>query len=61
MVVATLLSPLALRVLHPEVFRFAAPLLSFEIVSENVLMLAIGAGVTVYSTYIINSLRVESF
>ena len=61
MVAATLLSPLALRVLHPEVFRFAAPLLTFEIVSENVLMLAIGAGVTVYATHIINALRVEAF
>jgi serine/threonine-protein kinase len=58
-VAATLLSPLVLRVLHPEVFRFAAPLLTFEIVSENVLMLAIGAGVTVYATHIINALRVE--
>ena len=61
MVGATLLSPLALRVLHPEVFRFIAPLLNFEIVSENVLMLAIGSAVTVYSTYIINSLRIEVF
>ena len=61
MIAATLLSPLVLRILHPEVFRFAAPLLTFEIVSENVLMLAIGAGVTVYATYIINSLRVEAF
>ncbi len=61
MLAATLLSPLAMRILHPEVFRFAAPLLTFEIVSENILMLAIGAGVTVYATYIINSLRVDVF
>jgi serine/threonine-protein kinase len=61
MVAATLLSPLAMRLLHPEVFRFAAPLLTFEIVSENILMLAIGAGVTVYATHIINGLRVEVF
>jgi hypothetical protein len=61
MVAATLLSPLALRIFHPEVFGFAAPLLTFEIVSENILMLAIGAGVTVYATYIINALRVEAF
>ena len=61
MVAATLLSPLALRLLHPEVFRFVAPLLTFEIVSENILMLAIGAGVTVYATHIVNSLRVEVF
>jgi serine/threonine-protein kinase len=61
MVAATLLSPLALRVIHPEVFRFAAPLLTFEIVSENILMLVIGAGVTVYATHIINALRVEVF
>jgi eukaryotic-like serine/threonine-protein kinase len=58
---ATLLSPLVLKILHPEVFRFAAPLLTFEIVSENILMLAIGAGVTIYATHIINTLRVESF
>src|SRR5262249_40166793 len=61
MVAATLLSPLALSVIHPEVFRFAAPLLTFEIVSENVLMLAIGAGVTVYATHIINALRIQVF
>lgn len=61
MVAATLLSPVALRVFHPEAFRFAAPLLTFEVVSENILMLAIGAGVTVYGTYIINALRVEAF
>ena len=61
MVAATVLSPLALRILHPEVFRFVAPLLTFEIVSENILMLAIGAGVTVYATHIINALRVEAF
>ena len=61
MLAATVLSPLVLRILHPEVFRFAAPLLTFEIVSENILMLAIGAGVTVYATHIINALRVEAF
>jgi serine/threonine-protein kinase len=61
MVAATVASPVALKLLHPEVFRFAAPLLTFEIVSENVLMLAIGAGVTVYSSHIINALRVEAF
>jgi serine/threonine-protein kinase len=61
MLVATLLSPLALRILHPEVYRFARPLLTFEIVSENILMLAIGAGVTVYATHIINALRVQAF
>ena len=61
MVAATLFSPLVLRVLHPEVFRFAAPLLTFEVVSENVLMLAIGAGVTVYATHIIYALRIEAF
>jgi serine/threonine-protein kinase len=61
MVGATLVSPLALKLFHPEVFRFSAPLLTFEIVSENVLMLAIGAAVTVYSTHIINTLRVEVF
>jgi serine/threonine-protein kinase len=61
MVAATIVSPLALRVLHPEVFRFAAPVLTFEIVSENVLMLAIGAGVTVYAARVINELRVEAF
>jgi serine/threonine-protein kinase len=61
MFAATLLSPFVLKVLHPEVFQFAAPLLTFEIVSDNVLMLAIGAGVTVYSTHIINALRVEAF
>jgi serine/threonine-protein kinase len=52
---------MALRVLHPEVFRFAAPLLNVEVVSENVLMLLIGAGVTIYATYVINALRVEAF
>jgi serine/threonine-protein kinase len=61
MLAATVLSPLALRILHPEVFRFAAPLLTFETVSENILMLAIGAGVTVYATHIINTLRVQAF
>jgi serine/threonine-protein kinase len=61
MLTATLLSPMVLKVLHPEVFRFAAPLLTFEVVSENILMLAIGAGVTIYATHIINTLRVESF
>ena len=61
MLAATVLSPLVLKILHPEVYRFAAPLLTFEIVSENVLMLAIGAGVTIYATHIINTLRVESF
>ena len=30
MVAATLLSPLALRLLHPEVFRFASPLLTLR-------------------------------
>src|SRR5262249_27559724 len=45
MIATTVVSPMALRVLHPEVYRFAAPLLTFEIVSENILMLAIGAGV----------------
>lgn len=61
MLAATLLSPLALRVFHPSLFQFAAPLLTFEVVSENVLMLAIGAGVTVYASRIIHSLRLEVF
>jgi serine/threonine-protein kinase len=61
MIATTILSPLALRVLHPEVYRFAAPLLTFEVVSENVLMLAIGAGVTVYAARVVNDLRVEAF
>jgi serine/threonine-protein kinase len=61
MVAATLLGPLALKILHPQVYQFAAPMLSFEVVSENILMLAIGAGVTIYATHIINALRVESF
>ncbi len=61
MLAATLLSPVALRLLHPEVYRFIAPMLTFEIVSENILMLAIGAGVTVYATHIVNALRVEVF
>jgi serine/threonine-protein kinase len=61
MVAATVSSPLALKALHPEVFRFAAPLLTFEVVSENVLMLAIGAGVTVYAASVVNNLRVEAF
>jgi len=61
MFIVTVLSPLAIKILHPEVFRFAAPLLSFEVVSENVLMLAIGAGVTIYATHTINTLRVEAF
>jgi serine/threonine-protein kinase len=61
MLAATLLSPMALRVLHPSVYQFAAPLLTFEVVSENVLMLAIGAGVTIYATRIINSLRTEVY
>jgi serine/threonine-protein kinase len=61
MIAATILSPLALRVLHPDVFRFAAPLLTFEVVSENALMLVIGAGVTVYAARVINDLRVEAF
>ncbi len=38
MVAATLLTPLALKIIHPEVFRFIAPLLNFEIVSENFLL-----------------------
>src|SRR5206468_769424 len=41
--------------------RFAAPLLTLEVVSENVLMLAIGSGVTAYAAHIIYSLRVEAF
>lgn len=61
MVAATVLSPLALRVFHPEVYRFAAPLFTFEIVSENVLMLLIGAGVTIYASHIISALRIEVF
>jgi serine/threonine-protein kinase len=61
MFTATILTPFALRILHPAIYRFAAPLLTFENVSENILMLAIGAGVTVYATHIIYSLRVEAF
>src|SRR5262249_45089858 len=48
-------------VVHPEVYRFAAPLLTFEVVSENILMLAIGAGVTVYAASVVHDLRVEAF
>ncbi len=61
MLAATVLSPLALAILHPGVFRFVAPLLTFETASENILMLVIGAGVTVYATHIIYTLRVEAF
>lgn len=61
MVAATLLSPVALRLLHPEAFRFVAPLLTFEVASEDVLMLAIAAGVTIYGVFIIHTLRVEVF
>lgn len=61
MLIVTAVSPLALRLFHPEVYRFAAPLLTFEILSENLLMLMIAAGVTVYATNIINVLRVEAF
>jgi serine/threonine-protein kinase len=61
MLAATVLSPLALRVFHPDVFRAVARVLTFETVSENILMLAIGAGVTVYATHIIYTLRVEAF
>src|SRR5260370_15086808 len=61
MIAVTLLSPLALSFFHPEVFGFIAPLLTFEVVSENILMLAIGAGVTAYAASVINDLRVEAF
>lgn len=61
MVAATVVSPVALRIFHPEVYRFAAPLFTFEIVSENILMLVIGAGVTVYASHIIYALRIEVF
>ncbi|QEH38286.1 Serine/threonine-protein kinase PrkC [Aquisphaera giovannonii] len=61
MAAATILSPVALRLFHPEVFRFAAPLLTFETLTDNVLMLLIGAGVTTYAAHIIYALRVEAF
>jgi serine/threonine-protein kinase len=61
MFAATVLSPLVLRLLHAEVFQIVAPLLTVEIVSENVLMLAIGACVTVYAAHVIYTLRVQAF
>ena len=52
---------LILHLLHPELLNFTVRVASFEQVSENVLMLLIGAGASVYGTHVINTLRTEAF
>jgi eukaryotic-like serine/threonine-protein kinase len=50
-----------LRIGHPELKTFARRVATFEMVSDNQLMLLIGAMTAVYATHIINSLRTEAY
>ncbi len=61
MALAPVATTLILHLLHPEMFDFTVRVASFEQVSENVLMLLIGAGASVYGTHVINTLRTEAF
>ena len=55
------MATLILHLLHPELVNFSMRVVSFEQVSENGLMLLIGAGASVYGTHVINTLRSEVF
>jgi serine/threonine-protein kinase len=46
---------------NPTAFRNAWPFISVERVSQDVLLVAIAACLSVYGTHVINSLRVEAF
>jgi serine/threonine-protein kinase len=64
-VVPMALSPLAvnvgLRLSHPELLEFATRAVNVEQISENLLLLIIGAGASIYGTHVINVLRTEAF
>jgi eukaryotic-like serine/threonine-protein kinase len=61
MAMASPAATLILHLLHPELLNFTVRVASFEQVSENALMLLIGAGASVYGTHVINTLRTEAF
>ena len=61
MAMASPAAMLILHLLHPELLNFTVRVASFEQVSENALMLLIGAGASVYGTHVINTLRTEAF
>jgi serine/threonine-protein kinase len=50
-----------LSALHPEMVEFTRRVATFELVSEDVLVLLIGALTAIISTYLINTLRTEAF
>ncbi|MEK6247667.1 MAG: serine/threonine protein kinase, partial [Planctomycetales bacterium] len=52
---------ITLRLTHPDFDLIARQVATFDQVSDNMLMLLIGAVISTYGTHIINSLRVEAF
>jgi hypothetical protein len=65
-VVAVLVTPpvlasVMLRLRHPEVGRLAAQLMTFEIVSDNLLSVVIAAAIAIYGAHVMHRLRVEVY
>jgi tRNA A-37 threonylcarbamoyl transferase component Bud32 len=56
-----IVTEMALYVTHPEVFRFARQVATVDRVSENLLIATVAAGLSVYGTHVINTLRKEVF
>ncbi len=61
MTLMPVLTATVLRLWHPEVGAFARRVVTFEIASDNILMLILGTISTIYGTHIINTLRREAF
>jgi len=58
---APALSGVLLRLTHPELGRFTRQVATLEQVSDNLLILTIGALLAVFGTQVINTLRAEAF
>ncbi len=52
---------LLVKLTHPEIIPFARRIATFEQVSENVLMMFLGAVSSIFGTHIISTLRTEAF
>jgi serine/threonine-protein kinase len=59
--VPPLVSTVLLRVVNPTTRLHTSHLLTFELVSDNLLFLALGAIVAIYGAHLIHRLRVEAF
>lgn len=50
---------IAVRIRHQDIYQLAPEFLSFEMISEHLVIMLIGAGIALYGSYSLNRLRTE--